>query len=221
MVDPKIAVGQPRGLYIVMTDIDNTQRDEFNRWYDSEHLADVASKPGVLSGMRYFAGVAGKADSRQGWPQYVAMYELLDCAVVEHPSFELLDTQPSEWSLRMSPRVIGRNVQRYLAELRVSCNDCEPGQPYPQQLVIERGDSAPSPHELDILVNKTENSFFRYYRVLEGNSDHLLIYAPKQLSQHLSPYLRNHAPGSPCVYHAGKVYTREKRDQQGVTENEL
>jgi hypothetical protein len=48
---------------------------EFNRWYDEEHLPNLQSVPGVLSGRRYRAT---DGESERG---YLALYHLRDAAV--------------------------------------------------------------------------------------------------------------------------------------------
>ncbi|MEM7294459.1 MAG: hypothetical protein AAF420_13850, partial [Pseudomonadota bacterium] len=149
-------------VYIVATDIPNQFQDAFNDWYDTEHLADVSDKPGVHSGMRYFANA--------GSPQFVAMYELTSLATVESPEFERLDTHPSEWSLRVSPRVIGVNTQRYLAELEWRTDSFALGAQFPQELSIECLNQRPDTDSLGKFTQSPNNSFARLYRVHEGNA---------------------------------------------------
>ncbi len=38
---------------VVLTRAREGQRDEFERWYDEQHLADVAKVPGVVSARRF------------------------------------------------------------------------------------------------------------------------------------------------------------------------
>lgn len=55
---------------ILVTTVDVTPgaEEEFNRWYDEEHLPQVLACPGFLSGQRY--------ESVLGEPRYLAIYEL-------------------------------------------------------------------------------------------------------------------------------------------------
>ena len=53
---------------MVYTDVGPEHEDEFNRWYDEEHIPERLSIPGVLSAARYAAV--------QGGPKYLACYEL-------------------------------------------------------------------------------------------------------------------------------------------------
>jgi hypothetical protein len=44
-----------RGIFLVYTDIDPMHEDEFNAWYNTEHLPELLSLPGVLDAARYVA----------------------------------------------------------------------------------------------------------------------------------------------------------------------
>ena len=47
------------GLMIVWADIPAEMEDDFNRWYNEEHLAELLSVPGVLNAARYEATSSG------------------------------------------------------------------------------------------------------------------------------------------------------------------
>jgi hypothetical protein len=90
------------GLLMAWTDVDPACEDEFNAWYNEEHIGRLLAVPGFLSGARYRA--------LRGGPKYLAMYELEDHNVLRSAAF--LDTvryQPSPWRVRTSPSSIGRN----------------------------------------------------------------------------------------------------------------
>ena len=58
-----------RAIFMVLTDLrDPAYEEEFNAWYDTEHLPELLGLPGVLDGARYVA--------IKGGPKYLAMYEL-------------------------------------------------------------------------------------------------------------------------------------------------
>lgn len=68
------------GVMIAMFDIPETLEEEFNTWYDEEHIPEkVGRVPGFLRARRYKA--------LDGRPNYMAIYELEDIAVVEDPSY--------------------------------------------------------------------------------------------------------------------------------------
>jgi len=79
--------------YIVETDISKASEDEFNAWYDTEHLPGLALVPGTISAKRYLR-VSGS-------PRYIACYELLSPSVME--SKEWLAIRNTAWSSRVRP----------------------------------------------------------------------------------------------------------------------
>jgi hypothetical protein len=85
-----------KGLLLVMMDIDPEHEEEFNRWYNEEHIPERLSIPGFMSARRYRA--------LEGSPKYLALYELetpevLNTEVYRH----FLDKGISEWTKRMRP----------------------------------------------------------------------------------------------------------------------
>src|SRR5262249_48122491 len=90
------------GLLMLWTDVDPELEEEFNRWYNEEHMEHLLKVPGFLSGGRYRA--------LKGGPTYLTMYELEDHNVLRSAAF--IDTvryQPSPWRTRASGGHIGRN----------------------------------------------------------------------------------------------------------------
>jgi hypothetical protein len=64
----------PRHLLIVHSNARDNRDDEFNAWYDDEHLADVLSVPGFVRATRYVArpSVHGELPEYK----YLAIYEI-------------------------------------------------------------------------------------------------------------------------------------------------
>ena len=56
------------GLLMVYCDVAAEHDDEFNRWYNEEHIPERLAIPGVLNAARYRAV--------EGGPTYLACYEL-------------------------------------------------------------------------------------------------------------------------------------------------
>ena len=95
------------GLLMAWTDIDPAHENEFNRWYDEEHIGHLLAVPGFLSAGRYRA--------LRGGPKYLAMYELEDHNVLRSTAY--LDTvkyQPSPQRTKVGTSRIGRNFLRNL-----------------------------------------------------------------------------------------------------------
>ena len=61
-------------LLIVVVDVDPEHEDEFNHWYDEEHIPEKRATPGFRSARRYSShDVPGR---------YLAVYEVDDADVV-------------------------------------------------------------------------------------------------------------------------------------------
>jgi hypothetical protein len=96
-----------RAIFLVYTDlVDPKYEEEFNAWYDTEHLPQILGLPGFLDGARYSAV--------KGGPKYLAAYELESVEAVQRPEFENRPRPP--WDRRMSPTVIGKNFTRVLGQ---------------------------------------------------------------------------------------------------------
>jgi hypothetical protein len=44
-----------RGIFLVYVDIDAQHEQEFNEWYNPEHLPELLAVPGILAAARYEA----------------------------------------------------------------------------------------------------------------------------------------------------------------------
>lgn len=68
-------------LFVVEARIDPDIEDEWNRFYDDEHLPQVVACPGFLSGARWVS------ESEAGERRYLAVYEVEGPEVFETPEF--------------------------------------------------------------------------------------------------------------------------------------
>jgi hypothetical protein len=77
-----------------------TAEEEFNDWYDTEHLPERAGCPGFLTAQRYVC--------LDGWPRYLAFYDLETVQAVHAPAYRAF-TGPNlgPWSRRVLGRVLG------------------------------------------------------------------------------------------------------------------
>ena len=96
------------GIFLVYTDIDPKFDEEFNAWYNTEHLGELLSLPGFLDAARYVA--------EKGGPKYLAVYELTSADALKTAEFQKWRANPSPWSRRISPTVIGKNFTRILGQ---------------------------------------------------------------------------------------------------------
>ena len=114
------------GLLMVWCEVPDDIEDEFNRWYNEEHIEERLSVPGVLSAARYEAVVSG--------PKHLAVYELENSAVMESEAYLKVRAKPSEWSKRMSPEYTATTYVRNVYEMI-----------HPSQLSDEIADSPMAP----------------------------------------------------------------------------
>jgi hypothetical protein len=84
---------EPRIILIVQTDIDPEMEEEFNRWYEEEHIPWLLRVPGVLSARR---GV-----SQEGSPKYFSIYEHENINVQKSPAYQR--AVEMEWTKRIRP----------------------------------------------------------------------------------------------------------------------
>jgi hypothetical protein len=97
------------GLLMVWVDVQPDKEEEFNRWYNEEHLAERLSIPGILSAARYEAVSSG--------PKHLACYELESAEVTRSPEYRKFRENPTEWTKRMGPNVVGTVYIRNVYEM--------------------------------------------------------------------------------------------------------
>ncbi|MCH7594422.1 MAG: hypothetical protein IIB27_07925 [Chloroflexi bacterium] len=89
--------GKGSGLLLVMMDIDPEHEEDFNRWYDEEHVPERKAIPGFLTARRYRAV--------EGGPKYLAIYEMDSPEVLDSEAYRFVSEEGrSEWTAR----VVGR-----------------------------------------------------------------------------------------------------------------
>ncbi|MEI8033932.1 MAG: hypothetical protein WCH96_00470 [Betaproteobacteria bacterium] len=105
------------GLITVRLHTDAHYEEEFNDWYNLEHLYHVLALPGFVRARRY---VCQSADIR-----YLAWYETTDETVEAAAAFQELIKKPTPWTARMRT-LYGKNQERMNFKLM-----CEVGQTQP------------------------------------------------------------------------------------------
>ena len=83
-----------RGLLLTMTEPPPAIEDEFNAWYESEHLPERLAITGFRSARRWVADVA------PGEGKYLATYELESAAVLASPQYLSFFEKPTAWTRR-------------------------------------------------------------------------------------------------------------------------
>ena len=206
------------GLLMVWADVPASKEEDFNRWYNEEHLAELLGIPGVLNAARYEAASSG--------PKHLACYELESPAVLDSPAFK--NRERTEWGKRASAPVVATafisNAYEMIYPARVTraiaASDMAPA------LQIGRMDIPPE-HEAE--WNKWYSTVYvpnyekvpgcirgRRFRAVRGQPKYLVVYefehekvsqTPEWLAQRdINPSnermrsLMRHAPGSPGIW---------------------
>jgi hypothetical protein len=75
--------------------------EEFNDWYDTEHFPQRRALPGFLDAARWVCV--------DGWPRWLAIYELDSMAALESEAYRAVSgANSTPWSRRVLPRTVGR-----------------------------------------------------------------------------------------------------------------
>ena len=208
------------GLLMVWADVPADKEEDFNRWYNEEHLAERVSIPGVLSAARYEVTSSG--------PKHLACYELESPQVLESPEYKRFHESPTEWTRRAAPGVIGTIYIRNVYEL------IYPAEPTPE---IAQSDMAPAlqigrmdiPPEIEDEWNEWYNTVYvpnyekvpgcirgRRFKAVRGEPKYLTVYEFQHenvskgpewaVQQNIDPrnavmrQAMRHTPGSPGIW---------------------
>lgn len=101
-------------ILIASMDIDPEYEDLFNDVYDNEHVPHLLAVPGVRSVERYksvpaeIAIAGGKQPLRTASPQYTAIYELDDPAVLANPEWAKA-VEVGRWATEVRPHTTQRS----------------------------------------------------------------------------------------------------------------
>ncbi len=119
----------PGGLLLVTMQPPSDMEDEFNDWYDTEHFPERQALPGFLSASRWAAV--------EGWPRYLALYELESVTALETPEYSAVSgDRASPWSRRVVPRTLGR--RRVVATATESSTPMLPAPQATARLLVAR-----------------------------------------------------------------------------------
>ena len=87
-----------KGFLLVMMHAPPAFEEEFNAWYDTEHLPERLAVPGFETALRFVC--------LSGHPRYLAMYDLARPEVLESPEYlRVAFESSSPWTRRVLQRV--------------------------------------------------------------------------------------------------------------------
>ena len=104
-------------LFAVGFDAPPERQEEFNAWYDTEHIPALLRVPGFITARRFIAEerpMPARAGKIKTVPQYVALYDLENEAVIRQEAFGKATNSP--WALRIRSlasrrfRMLGRRI---------------------------------------------------------------------------------------------------------------
>lgn len=86
---------EAKGMLGVWTDSAPELEDDFNEWYNREHVNERADNPGFLNSRRY------RHISAAGKPRYMALYDLEDVGVLHAPYYTNAQANPTRGTQKM------------------------------------------------------------------------------------------------------------------------
>jgi hypothetical protein len=87
-----------KGFLLVLMDCPPAFEEEFNAWYDAEHVPERVAVPGFETGLRFVC--------LSGTPRYLAMYDLASFDVLASPDYlRVAGDKASPWTKRVTSRV--------------------------------------------------------------------------------------------------------------------
>jgi hypothetical protein len=97
-------------MLLTSMDVDPAHEDEFNRWYDREHLLERVAIAGFLEARRYVA--------HEGHPKYLSLYSTEIFEVLDSPAYRTALANQTEWSKANIARF--KNMIRAVARITIS-----------------------------------------------------------------------------------------------------
>ncbi len=128
-----------RGLLLTITEPPPAMEEEFNAWYDDEHLPERLAIPGFRSARRW------AAEGKPGDGRYLATYELDSPRVLDSPEYLARFGNATPWT----KRCLGKTV----VFRRWACEQVRPGDadPHPDaQALFLACREVPEEHEAEL-----------------------------------------------------------------------
>lgn len=164
-----------KGFLLVLMDPPPPFEEEFNAWYDTEHLPQRMAVPGFESGRRYV--------SIRGAPRYLALYDMTSPAVLESQAYLQVSLDRSTpWTKRVTSlarpyRAAGAQIYPGMAHTRPSARILllrfraldDVAQPAIVAGMRESFESRPETIQVRVFANPT-NSGVDYLGVVEARA---------------------------------------------------
>jgi len=125
------------GLLAVWMDMPAKLEDDFNRWYNEEHLQDRMAFPGFLRVRRYV--------SVNGGPKYVALYDLADGAMTSE-AYLKARANPTAWTNKIAAGLTTNIRNEYVLQNSIGESPSTPA-PYLLMVCLESDDA----HDAEVI----------------------------------------------------------------------
>jgi hypothetical protein len=99
-----------KGMLLTSMDIDASDDEDFNRWYDREHLEERVAIDGFIEARRYVA--------HSGSPKYLCLYSTTAIEVLDSPAYRARLANSTDWSKKSMARF--KNMIRAVARITIS-----------------------------------------------------------------------------------------------------
>jgi hypothetical protein len=174
MEEGSMMATQGKGLLAVWTDIPAHIEEDFNRWYNEEHLAERTGIPGFLNARRYV--------SLQGTPKYIALYDTVDAQVLQSDTYLKVLNSSTPWTQHVRPHF--QNFVRNEYELILTLGT-PPDQASPYVLLVRLGITPEHEDEFNDWYNTDHLPALagvpgvygaRRYRATAGSPQYLAVY---------------------------------------------
>ena len=99
-----------KGMLLTSMDIDTADDEDFNRWYDREHLEERVAIEGFIEARRYVA--------HRGSPKYLCLYSTTTIEVLDGPAYRARLANSTDWSKKSMARF--KNMIRAVARITIS-----------------------------------------------------------------------------------------------------
>ena len=95
-----------RTIMVVMMEVESEHEDEFNHWYDDEHLVERLEIPGYVSARRFKLEEDDR--NRGGVLKYLCIWEMDDSSCLDSDEYKAQQLRPSELRDRVNAYITQR-----------------------------------------------------------------------------------------------------------------
>lgn len=145
-----------KGLLLVTMQPPAAMEEEFNDWYDTEHVPQRQNYPGFESAERWVC--------IDGWPRWLATYDMTSTEAVQSPEYVATNgPNTSPWTRRIVSRISGR--RRVVAAQIVPGNERSLPQNSVSRLLVARfASDTLTPPKADAKPPALRPAQLRYFR---------------------------------------------------------